>query len=39
MNKYLVLSQEVKEGMAKGLPIVALESTIISHGMHLSAKM
>lgn len=33
MNKYLVLSKEVKEGMEKGLPIVALESTIISHGM------
>lgn len=33
MNKYLVLSKEVKQGMEKGLPIVALESTIISHGM------
>lgn len=33
MNKYVVLSQEVQEGMAKGLPVVALESTIISHGM------
>lgn len=33
MNKYLVLSQEVKDGMEKNLPIVALESTIISHGM------
>lgn len=33
MNKYLVLSEEVRAGMAKGLPIVALESTIISHGM------
>lgn len=33
MNKYLVLSEEVKAGMEKGLPIVALESTIISHGM------
>ncbi|MBS4761435.1 pseudouridine-5'-phosphate glycosidase [Carnobacteriaceae bacterium zg-ZUI252] len=33
MNKYIVLSQEVQEGMAKGLPVVALESTIISHGM------
>lgn len=33
MKDFLVLSQEVKEGMAKGLPIVALESTIISHGM------
>lgn len=33
MNNYVVLSEEVKTGMAKGLPIVALESTIISHGM------
>lgn len=33
MNNYLVLSQEVKQGMEKGLPIIALESTIISHGM------
>lgn len=33
MNNYVVLSEEVKAGMAKGLPIVALESTIISHGM------
>ncbi|OZN25516.1 pseudouridine-5-phosphate glycosidase [Actinobacillus seminis] len=33
MNNYLVLSQEVQDGMAKGLPIIALESTIISHGM------
>ncbi|WP_040975304.1 pseudouridine-5'-phosphate glycosidase [Necropsobacter massiliensis] len=33
MNKYLVLSEEVQAGMAEGLPIVALESTIISHGM------
>lgn len=33
MEKYLVYSQEVQEGMKKGLPIVALESTIISHGM------
>ncbi|MBS4750451.1 pseudouridine-5-phosphate glycosidase [Granulicatella sp. zg-ZJ] len=33
MEKYLVFSKEVQEGMQKGLPIVALESTIISHGM------
>lgn len=33
MTNYLVLSDEVKQGMEKGLPIVALESTIISHGM------
>ncbi|OOF65452.1 pseudouridine-5'-phosphate glycosidase [Rodentibacter sp. Ppn85] len=33
MNKYIMLSNEVKNGMEKGLPIIALESTIISHGM------
>ncbi|MCF7926031.1 MAG: pseudouridine-5'-phosphate glycosidase [Candidatus Izimaplasma sp.] len=33
MNNYLELSTEVKEAQANNLPIVALESTIISHGM------
>jgi len=33
MKDYVVLSEEVKAGKEKGLPIVALESTIISHGM------
>ena len=33
MEKYLCYSQEVLEAKEKGLPIVALESTIISHGM------
>ena len=33
MNEYIEYSKEVKEAMDKGLPIVALESTIISHGM------
>ncbi|RUL51600.1 pseudouridine-5'-phosphate glycosidase [Lysinibacillus antri] len=33
MEKYLSYSQEVLEAKEKGLPIVALESTIISHGM------
>lgn len=33
MNKYLSVSQEVKEALAEGRPVVALESTIISHGM------
>ena len=33
MNKYLDLSQEVAEALAVGKPVVALESTIISHGM------
>jgi pseudouridine-5'-phosphate glycosidase len=33
MNQYVVTSQEVKEALASGKPVVALESTIISHGM------
>ena len=33
LNKYLKLSPEVAEALAAGKPIVALESTIISHGM------
>jgi len=33
MNHYVVTSQEVKEALETGKPVVALESTIISHGM------
>lgn len=33
MNKYLDLSPEVAAALAAGKPVVALESTIISHGM------
>ena len=33
MNKYLDISREVKEALNAGKPVVALESTIISHGM------
>ncbi|MGB9858010.1 MAG: pseudouridine-5'-phosphate glycosidase [Dictyoglomus sp.] len=33
MNKYLDLSLEVKKAMESKMPIVALESTIITHGM------
>ena len=33
MNKYLDIAPEVKEALAAGKPVVALESTIISHGM------
>lgn len=33
MNEYLEFSKEVQEAIKKELPIVALESTIISHGM------
>ena len=33
MNTYLELSPEVRDALASGTPVVALESTIISHGM------
>lgn len=33
MNQYLDISKEVSEALKNGLPVVALESTIISHGM------
>ena len=33
MNKYLDILPEVAEALAQGKPVVALESTIISHGM------
>ena len=33
MNKYLNISPEVQQALADGKPVVALESTIISHGM------
>ena len=33
MNKYLDISPEVKQALEEGKPVVALESTIISHGM------
>ena len=33
MNKYLDVSPEVAQALAAGKPVVALESTIISHGM------
>lgn len=33
MNKYLSISAEVQEALNAGKPVVALESTIISHGM------
>lgn len=32
-NKYLDISPEVEQALAEGRPVVALESTIISHGM------
>jgi pseudouridine-5'-phosphate glycosidase len=33
MNQYLDINQEVKEALENNKPVVALESTIISHGM------
>ena len=33
MNKFLSISPEVRHALDNGLPVVALESTIISHGM------
>ena len=33
MNKYLDIAPEVQQDLAEGKPVVALESTIISHGM------
>ena len=33
MNKYLDIAPEVREALNAGKPVVALESTIISHGM------
>ena len=32
MNKYLDIAPEVAEALKAGKPVVALESTIISHG-------
>ena len=32
-EKYLDVNPEVREALAEGRPVVALESTIISHGM------
>ena len=33
LKEYLAIAPEVKEALDRGLPLVALESTIISHGM------
>jgi pseudouridine-5'-phosphate glycosidase len=33
MNPYLEIHPEIKQALAEGNPVVALESTIISHGM------
>ena len=34
LNKYLDIAPEVQKALDEGRPVVALESTIISHGMH-----
>jgi pseudouridylate synthase len=33
LEKYLDILPEIKEAISNGCPVVALESTIISHGM------
>jgi len=33
MNSFLEINPEVRKAIADGKPVVALESTIISHGM------
>ena len=33
MNKYLDIQPEIKAALDAGKPVVALESTILSHGM------
>ncbi|MFA5523544.1 MAG: pseudouridine-5'-phosphate glycosidase [Tissierellales bacterium] len=33
LNNYLKIKPEVQDALKKGIPVVALESTIISHGM------
>jgi pseudouridine-5'-phosphate glycosidase len=33
MNEHLLISKEVRQALDAGMPVVALESTIISHGM------
>ena len=33
LEKYLTVSEEVKNAIKENKPVVALESTIISHGM------
>ena len=33
LSNYILISEEVQEALKNNKPIVALESTIISHGM------
>ena len=39
MNKYLDIAPEVELALKEGRPVVALESTIISHGMPYPQKV
>jgi pseudouridine-5'-phosphate glycosidase len=39
MNQYLDIAQEVRDALAAGAPVVALESTIISHGFPYPANV
>ena len=39
MKQYMEYSKEVQEALTNNLPIVALESTIISHGMPYPANV
>lgn len=39
MNELLLLSDEVRDALASGRPVVALESTIISHGFPYPANL
>ena len=36
LEKYLSVTPEIQAALAEGKPVVALESTILSHGMPLS---
>ena len=33
LHEYLTVAPEIAEAIAQGKPVVALESTILSHGM------
>ena len=34
LKDYLSITPEIQEALAAGKPVVALESTILSHGIH-----
>ena len=35
----MIISKKVQEALEKGFPVVALETTIISHGMSVQYKL